>query len=182
MATPHLTLVTGGAWSGKTAFARHLWAPYPEVLHIGTALRSDPLLDAHISALVALRPKSWTHIHEPMNVVDALQFSETQGHPVMIDSASQMISNIGVKSLSKYTPEQMFDHLNNATELLTDAIEKHAQKTPVLVVTAETGWSPAPEQPILWAIRRATGLMNQRLAAMSQSVYVVCCGIEKKIK
>ena len=183
-ATSHsnLTMITGGAWSGKSAWATGQWSAYNDVIHIGTGLRTDPRLDSHIQTLIDARPKSWTHIEEPFHVGETLYQYKDRGIPILIDSASQMITNIAVQSSSKYAPDQLFDHLTASAEVLLDTIASAARVNKILLVTAETGWSPAPESPMQWAVRRAIGVMNQHLATMAGSVFVLCCGIEKKLK
>ena len=52
----------------------------------------------------------------------------------------------------------------------------------LIIVTNEVGDSIVPEHHISRVFRDIQGRINQRIAAMADQVYLVCCGIPVKIK
>ena len=54
--------------------------------------------------------------------------------------------------------------------------------SPVVFVTNETGWGIVPETPLGREYRDASGIMNQRVAAIAETVDLVVCGVAVNIK
>ena len=52
----------------------------------------------------------------------------------------------------------------------------------LVVITVETGFSIVPQDPMLQALRKILGIVNQRIANVSSDVYLSASGIQFKIK
>ena len=52
----------------------------------------------------------------------------------------------------------------------------------LVMVTNEVGYSIVPENHIARVFRDIQGRVNQKIAALSHEVYLVCCGIPVRIK
>ena len=52
----------------------------------------------------------------------------------------------------------------------------------LVLVTNEVGYSIVPDNHISRVFRDIQGRINQRIASLSDRVYLVCCGIPVKIK
>ena len=69
-----LTLILGGARSGKSRLAQRLAAPAARVSYVATAQAGDdPEMAARIEQHRAGRPPSWRTIEEPLALADAVQ-------------------------------------------------------------------------------------------------------------
>ena len=177
-----LTMITGPAWSGKTKFAQTLLPAPDEVLWIGTGSRQDPAFSQYIDQIAARRPPQWTTVEETLHLSALLHKTPHKKTPLVIDSVSQWLANVIATDCSKYSATQIFDHLQNETSTFIDVLKGQYSDRQVIVVTAEAGWSVAPESSTQATLRRALGSLNQELAAMASTVYLVCAGIGQTLK
>ena len=72
------------------------------------------------------------------------------------------------------------DGLKLAIDSLIEEVKRNDYN--LVIVTNEVGDSIVPEHHISRVFRDIQGRVNQRIAEMSDSVYLVCCGIPVKIK
>ena len=170
MALQKLTLVIGGAASGKTGFAEAL------VIHAGrarvylaTAEADDPIMRQRIDAHRASRGKSWTTVEEPLEIARALAEVDPE-HIVLLDCATLWLAN----HLRAGRPAGV------AAETLLGALAAAAAR--VLVVTEEIGQGPAPSDSEERAFRDASGALNQALAAEASLVVAVTAGLPQVLK
>jgi adenosyl cobinamide kinase/adenosyl cobinamide phosphate guanylyltransferase len=90
---PKLTLVLGGARSGKSRYAESLIATLPPPwLYVATAEAGDEEMKARISAHRARRSPDWRTIEAPRHLVAALQKAGTM--PVLVDCVTLWLSNL----------------------------------------------------------------------------------------
>jgi len=52
----------------------------------------------------------------------------------------------------------------------------------VVAISNEVGWSIVPENVLARRFRDLSGLMNQKIAAIADSVILMVCGIPTKVK
>src|SRR5947207_3369596 len=90
-----LTLILGGARSGKSRLAQRLAARAERVCYIATAVRSD---DAEMTARIekhrADRPASWMAIEEPLALANAIERAAQQADCVLVDCLTIWLSNL----------------------------------------------------------------------------------------
>lgn len=168
--TPHpsLTLVLGGAASGKSRFAETLVEKTSESrLYIATAEAADAEMQAKITAHRARRGAGWTTAEAPLHLRDAL--SQARG-AVLIDCATMWLSN-----------QMLAGHdIARETETLLDDLA--ACPVPVVIVSNELGLSIVPENALARRFRQAQGEVNQRLAAQADLVVFVAAGLPMVMK
>ena len=101
---PPVTLVLGGARSGKSTYAEKLVtgtlfgaSPRPAV-YIATAEAGDVEMATRIMAHRARRGAGWTTIEEPLKLAEALEGAqarvESRGQPVLVDCLTLWLSNL----------------------------------------------------------------------------------------
>src|SRR5882672_5120072 len=97
---PPVTLVLGGARSGKSTYAEKLVsgtlfgaAPRPAV-YIATAQAGDVEMATRIMAHRARRGSGWTTIEEPLKLGEALQSAAAHGRPVLVDCLTLWLANL----------------------------------------------------------------------------------------
>ncbi len=167
---PQLTLVTGGAACGKSAFAEALAeAQHPVRLYIATAQAHDGEMKAKIAAHRTRRGAGWETIEAPLDLAPALG-RVAPGRVVLVDCATMWLSN---------RAERRHD-VGPAFEDLLEALRNCA--APVIMVTNELGQGVVPNNAMARAFRQTHGEMNQHLAAEAGLVVAVMAGLPLVLK
>ncbi|WP_354544109.1 bifunctional adenosylcobinamide kinase/adenosylcobinamide-phosphate guanylyltransferase [Roseovarius sp. MBR-78] len=165
-----LTLVLGGAASGKSAFAEGLvrrtgLAP----VYLATARAHDDEMRAKLRQHRARRDAAWRTVEAPRDLGPALG-SVTAGEVVLLDCATMWLSNHMLAG----------SDLAGTEAALMAALDACA--APVVVVSNEVGLSVVPENALARAFQRAQGELNQRLAARAGLVVNVIAGLPQVLK
>jgi adenosyl cobinamide kinase/adenosyl cobinamide phosphate guanylyltransferase len=166
---PRVTLVIGGARSGKSRHAERLISAHPPPwTYIATAEAWDDEMRARIAAHRSRRGDSWITREDPIELATAL--SEAEGAPVLVDCLTLWLSNL---LLGEYD-------IGIATRSLEKAL--FARATPTVIVTNEVGQGIVPDNALARAFRDAAGVLNQRIAALSGRVILMVAGIPMTVK
>ena len=173
---PPVTLVLGGARSGKSTHAEKLAAgtllggnPRPAV-YIATAEAGDVEMAARIMAHRARRGAAWTTVEEPLKLADALQAAAAHGQPVLIDCLTLWLSNL----------MHVGADLDEATDGLLLALDGYG--APAVFVSNEVGLGLVPETPLGRAFRDAQGRLNMRMAERADRVILMAAGLPLVMK
>jgi adenosylcobinamide kinase/adenosylcobinamide-phosphate guanylyltransferase len=177
-----IVLVTGGARSGKSKFAESLYKDKEDVVYIATAKVYDEEMSDRVKLHQKSRPEIWRTYEGNYNLKEAVEMEKNY----LLDCITVLTSNI-MFDISKDT--ERIDHemqslieekvLEEIKLLIDEANRKNYNLT---IVTNEIGDSIVPEHHISRVFRDIQGRVNQRIAMLSDSVYLVCCGIPVKIK
>ena len=174
-----LTLILGGARSGKSAFAERLARTWGDsVLYVATAVAGDAEMANRIAAHQRDRPSGWRTLEATTGVGFALQPHLNRADCVLIDSITLLVSNVLLASEDRdgnAEEGRALDVVSAEIESLVAAVE--ATPKPVIVVSDEVGLGLVPTNPLGRHFRDALGLANQRLAEAASSVYWVMAGI-----
>ncbi len=164
-----ITLVTGGARSGKSALAERLTKRSGErFFYIATAEAHDNEMRARIDAHKARRGEEWTTVSAPIDLSDALYSSDTA--PRLVDCLTLWLSNVMLAD----------EDVASATRALLTALG--AQSNPVVLVTNEVGAGIVPENALARRYRDAAGWLNQEVAALAHEVFLSVAGCPLRIK
>lgn len=167
---PRLTLVLGGAASGKSAFAEGLVARASESrLYLATAEAHDAEMRAKLDRHRARRGPEWRTIEAPRDPGAALGTARAQ-EVVLLDCATMWLSNHLLSD----------SDLAQAEAALFDALTRC--DAPVVVVSNEVGLSVVPENALARRFQTAQGALNQRLAARADLVVNVIAGLPQALK
>ena len=183
-----LTILLGGARSGKSRYAEELAAGFGEhVLYVATAQAGDEEMEARIAAHRRARPSTWRTIEAPTGVGAAvrerLQVSEAD--VVLLDCLTLLVSNAILSGVTEDTLDDVDESKARdrvAAELdgLLDAYR--ASNLPWIIVTNEVGWGLVPPYPLGRVYRDLLGWANQRLAAEANRVYLMVAGLAVDVK
>lgn len=167
---PNLTLVLGGAASGKSAFAEELVAGTGRGrIYLATAQARDDEMQAKVARHRERRGPGWRSIEAPLDVGRALA-AIGGDQAVLLDCATMWLSNhIGAGS-----------DLAEAEAGLMAGLALCA--APVVVVSNEVGLSVVPENALARQFREAQGRLNQTLAAKAGLVVQVVAGLPQVLK
>jgi adenosylcobinamide kinase / adenosylcobinamide-phosphate guanylyltransferase len=167
---PALTLVIGGARSGKSGFAERLIVGSGRPRrYIATAEAWDDEMRDRIARHRRDRTGNWTTVEAPLTLAAALADAALD-EAVLIDCATLWLTN-----------HLLADHdLAAETDRLVTATARCP--APVVIVSNETGWGIVPENPLARRFRDEQGRLNQRLAAEAQLVVTVIAGLPMVLK
>ncbi len=188
----HLTLVLGGARSGKSSFAQRLAAQAGErVLYVATAEARDEEMQTRIAAHQRARPTGWRTLEAPLNVGLAVRaaMAEKPVDVVLLDCLTLLVSNRTLEGLSESPSEEDLDKVDQtaaqarvATELDDLLGTVQSGEAPWIVVSNEVGLGLVPPYPLGRISRDLLGWANQRLAAAADRVYLMVAGLPVEIK
>jgi adenosylcobinamide kinase/adenosylcobinamide-phosphate guanylyltransferase len=167
---PRLSLVVGGARSGKSALAERLVTETGRPRrYIATAQAWDDEMAARIAAHRDDRGAGWVTVEAPLDLPAAL--ATAGGHEaVLLDCATLWLTN-----------HMLADHdIGSETDALCAALA--SCPAPVVVVSNEVGWGIVPDNALARAFRDAQGRLNQRLAAEAGLVMGVMAGLPVMLK
>lgn len=169
---PRLTMVLGGAASGKSAFAEKtaLLAGSNEKCYIATAQAFDDEMHTKIARHKSTRAADgWTTLEQPLEVAALLPTIPAE-QVALLDCATLWLTN----------------HLLAGSDLArvsTDLIAALARcPAPVVVVTNEVGQGIVPEHAMSRQFREAQGVLNQMIAREAQLVVQVIAGLPQVLK
>jgi adenosylcobinamide kinase/adenosylcobinamide-phosphate guanylyltransferase len=168
---PAVTLVLGGARSGKSRYAEGLVESRPGAcIYLATAEAGDAEMAARIAAHRARRGARWTTREAPLDLVSALQAASQAERAVLVDCLTLWLSNLMAAGR---------DVAAERERLL--AAVAHLPG-PVVFVTNEVGLGIVPTNGLARAFRDHAGQLNQAVAAAAQSVVFVAAGLPMTLK
>lgn len=167
---PGLTLVIGGAASGKTAYAEDLVKRTGRgMIYLATAEAHDDEMRAKINRHRDLRGQGWQTIEEPLDLGRTLAGISGE-NTVMVDCVTMWLSN---QMMAERDPSEAEAELMAGLALCS---------APVVLVTNEVGHSVVPENALARRFREAQGRVNQKLAARAGLVVHVIAGLPQPLK
>ena len=174
---PPVTLVLGGARSGKSVFAEDLieahraHAGSDQAIYLATAEPRDAEMRARIEAHQARRGVGWRTLEVPVALTQSLAADD--GGPVLVDCLTLWLTNL---LLDARTLEQEIDAL---VEVLSARGPGHA---PLVLVSNEVGLGIIPDNALARAFRDAAGHMHQAVAEVAQQVVFTAAGLPMVLK
>jgi adenosylcobinamide kinase/adenosylcobinamide-phosphate guanylyltransferase len=166
---PHLTLVIGGARSGKSRHAEQLIAALPPPwIYIATGQAFDGEMRERIAEHQSRRSGDWRTVEAPVELPAAL--ADATGTPVLVDCLTLWLTNL-----------MLGDHdLPAALSALDSALARRT--APTILVSNEVGMGIVPETPLGRRFRDEAGRLNQRVAAQAGRVLFMVAGIPMTVK
>lgn len=173
-----LTLVLGGARSGKSRYAQSLVGDR-QAVYIATARRDDRDRDmrARIARHQADRPASWVTIEEPEAVPDAARGARPPDAPVIVECVTLWLSNLLVREAKTPARRQQDILLDDVRRLAAVAARRE-----LIVVSNEVGGGIHPPTRLGRRFRDLQGWANQILAAAADRVVLVVAGLPIALK
>lgn len=171
---PKLTLVIGGAASGKSLWAENLVAKGAAArVYLATFQPDLASQDTEMAEKLRLhrarRGTGWRTEEASADLVPALMGTR-KGEAVLLDCATMWLGSLAATGAD----------LRLAGPRMLAALAQCA--APVVVVTNELGMSIVPESPDARAFRQAQGVLNQSLAAHADLVVTVIAGLPLVLK
>ena len=177
MQEPHrdsVTLVLGGVRSGKSRFALGLASRAGRVTFIATARASDDEMLRKIERHRRERPAHWRTREEPLKLDEAIAESESASELILIDCLTLFAANL----LEVHGEDQ--DAIWSSIDALCFALRETSQH--IVLVSNEVGSGIVPSYAAGRQFRDLLGEMNQRVAAVADSVVLMVAGLPIWIK
>jgi adenosylcobinamide kinase / adenosylcobinamide-phosphate guanylyltransferase len=175
-----LTLVLGGARSGKSTFAEKLAAEQGgSVLYVATAIAFDEEMSVRIARHRAERPSHWQTLEAPTQTGLAISHAPSTDL-VLLDCLTVLANNIIAPLPEPIDAAAAESALNAEIDALLGAYE--ASDAEWVVVSNEVGLGIVPAYPLGRVYRDALGRANQRLAAQADHVLFMVSGLPLTVK
>ncbi|MFT3972778.1 MAG: bifunctional adenosylcobinamide kinase/adenosylcobinamide-phosphate guanylyltransferase [Amaricoccus sp.] len=167
---PSLTLVLGGARSGKSRLAESLVTATPAPWrYLATAQAFDDEMVERIAVHRAGRAAGWETDEVPLALAEALS-ALPPGCPVLVDCLTLWLSNV---LLAGHDPEAECGRL-------ADVLARPCGLW--VVVANEVGLGIVPDNALARRFRDHAGWLNQRIAATADRVILTAAGLPLRLK
>ena len=173
-----LTLILGGARSGKSRFAQRLAARSERVCYIATLSPGD---DAEMQERVARhqadRPASWRTVEAPLALADAVELAGRDADAVLVDCLTLWLSNLCWEHRAS-EPARLEERLQAEVRRIADA----SRSRHIILVSNEVGSGTVPESPVARGFRDLQGFLNQWVAEAADEAILVVAGLPLSLK
>ena len=168
-----MTLILGGARSGKSTYALTLAEKYKKVAFIATSLGLDREMRQRIKLHKESRPKHWTTFEEHKDLSKILIGINGKFDCVIIDCMTLLVSNL---ILSGFTQEMILENINRFLSTCSKS------KANLIIVSNEVGLGLVPTNKLGRNFRDVAGRINQITAKHANKVYFMVAGLPLEIK
>ncbi|RUT28416.1 bifunctional adenosylcobinamide kinase/adenosylcobinamide-phosphate guanylyltransferase [Paenibacillus zeisoli] len=177
-------LITGGARSGKSAFAERWCMKHaPSAVYIATAQVYDEEMRERVALHRRQRSEAdyaWTTLEEPLRLTELLKelVDSHQAAPmVLVDCLTLWLSNV---LLGAGEGSDSTEVVEREIERLVEAVKTYSGQ--LVLVTNEVGSGIVPEYPLGRQYRDLAGRLNRKMAEISGQVFLVTAGIPVELK
>lgn len=168
---PPVTLVLGGARSGKSRYAESLIDRHPgRRTYLATAEVLDDEMAARVQTHRDRRDADWKTVEEPLDLAGALKAETEQGAAVLVDCLTLWLGNLLGQDRN----------IDAEIDGLLAALGQFGG--PVVFVSNEVGQGIVPDNALARRFRDLAGILHQRLAEKADRVVFVTAGIPQVLK
>lgn len=191
-----LTFVLGGAKSGKSKFAEHLYSRKERICYIATGVVKNPdgEMQLRIQRHQARRSNKWITREQYQHVDELINNSQQDGY--LLDDAIMLVTNLFYDLvLAKTSLEKIDDYLESASSqeiaIVREKILSNWKKIlaavrvnnqSMVIVSDEVGLGVVPATKQTRILRDLYGEVNQLIAKEADNVYFIISGIAQKLK
>lgn len=166
-----VTLVLGGARSGKSTYAEGLVENCGlKPVYLATGRASDGEMRERIATHRQRRGDVWQTIEEPFDLTGVLEDLPEGGQAVLVDCLTLWLSNL------------MLDERDIDGEIRRFCDSLSAYKGTIVLVSNEVGLGIVPENDMARAFRDHAGRLHQHIASLADTVWFVAAGLPLKMK
>ena len=168
-ASAPISLILGGARSGKSAYAEKLIRSMPPPwIYCATAQALDDEMRDRIADHRARRAEGWITLETPLDLADAIAAAT---HPMLIDCLTLWLTNVMLVAGRDVSAE--------SAKLLAAA---EVSKVPIVFVSNEVGLGIVPDNPLAREFRDHAGRLNQEIAKIANRVVFMAAGLPMVLK
>ncbi len=168
---PRLSLVLGGARSGKSRFAEGLITSQPAPwVYVATGEARDAEMTERIRHHAARRGPGWVTREVPLALADLIREHAADPHPMLVDCLTLWLSNV---MLAGRDVEADRSQLLEALAIAAG---------PIVLVSNEVGLGIVPDNALARAFRDEQGRLNAAVAAQADTVVLMAAGLPLTLK
>lgn len=173
-----ITLILGGARSGKSALACQLAAQSElAVTYVATATARDAEMATRIQRHQQERPAHWRLVEAPVALAQTIAVHAGNDQCLIVDCLTLWLTNLLHDANGQPQPDS---RLNEHFEALEQALEQ-ADGT-IFLVSNEVGLGIIPLGELTRRFVDEAGRLNQRLARLADHVFFVAAGLPLPLK
>ncbi len=170
-----LIFITGGARSGKSAFAQRRAEDHPgSLLYVATAAAGDEEMAARIARHQKARGDRWATLEEPLALAERLPGAAAGKGAVLVDCLTLWLTNLFFSH--REDPAPVLAAVRSLTDILPGL------SAPVYLVNNELGCGIVPENAMARNFRDLAGEASQLLAASAAEAWLVVAGLPVRLK
>tara|TARA_B100000029_G_C17397007_1_gene895584 strand:+ start:433 stop:951 length:519 start_codon:yes stop_codon:yes gene_type:complete len=167
-----ITLILGGARSGKSRFAEKLATETNLcVVYVATATPSDNEMSLRINNHRKKRSKTWTTVEEPLAIARVIK-NHCHNKCIIVDCLTLWITNLLL--------EPNDDRLSKEKKELMYCLNK--TKSDILLVSNETNSGVIPIDPLSRRFCDEIGFLHQEIADIADNVILMVAGLPHTLK
>jgi adenosylcobinamide kinase/adenosylcobinamide-phosphate guanylyltransferase len=164
-----VSLVLGGARSGKSRFAEGLLAGHEgQRIYLATAEAGDAEMQARIEDHRRRRGEGWRTMEAPLDIVPVIAGAGEMA--LLLDCLTLWLANLMAADRD----------IAEATEELGHVLSR--ARAPVVLVSNEVGLGIVPDNALARAFRDEAGRLNQAMAALADRVFFLAAGLPLTLK
>lgn len=173
---PRVTLILGGARSGKSRHAERMIESalggelYDGATYLATAEARDDEMTARIAEHRARRGNAWRTVEEPLDLVGALTANIDPARPILVDCLTLWLGNLMGAGRD----------IDAETTALAARLQDFGG--PILLVSNEVGLGIVPDNELARRFRDHAGRLNQAVADIADHVLFVAAGLPLTLK
>jgi adenosylcobinamide kinase / adenosylcobinamide-phosphate guanylyltransferase len=176
-----ITLILGGARSGKSTHALHLAEETgKQVTFLATAQALDEEMSARIQKHRAERPVHWETVEMPVGIASCARQIQTQ--VVILDCITLLVTNLMMQYVKEDLVEEGPYMLAVQKEINELAAMLRERNRDWLIVSNEVGLGLVPPYQMGRVYRDALGWANQQLARIADKVIFMVSGIPMVVR
>jgi adenosylcobinamide kinase/adenosylcobinamide-phosphate guanylyltransferase len=164
-----MILITGGCRSGKSRFALdYANQHFSKKIYLATCEALDEEMAQRIEHHKKMRSPEWQTIEEPIEIVNKIMRYGDETDVILLDCITLWLSNLLMRR--KDDPEIMEE-----ISRFIDTIKK--KQTSLILVSNEVGLGIVPVDPLGRRFRDLSGMANQKIAEVVNTVILMVSGI-----
>lgn len=181
-----VTLIIGGARSGKSSFAeQYCLKESNKPAYIATAQIYDSEMASRVKKHQERRTDIWANYEEPYDVSSLLKKIISAHDIILIDCLTLYITNLMLKDF-KDEDDNQESFMESKEKIITEEVLKIINMIPkdkeLVIVSNEVGMGIVPENFLSRIFRDMSGRMNQIIGEKCDQVIITVAGIPIKIK
>lgn len=171
-----ITLVLGGARSGKSRFAEAAadqWLsdnPGCDRVYVATAQIFDEEMRERVAKHKHQRGDNWRTIEEPMALADTLSHEAHPNRFILVDCLTLWLSN------------QLLAESDTDDAVATLCKTLASLEGNIMIVSNEVGLGIVPDNPLARRFRDIAGFANQEVAKVADKVVFIAAGLPLILK
>lgn len=170
---PNVTLILGGARSGKSSFAQSIAEQqWKSPLYLATAEVLDREMEERIHLHKTKRGSRWACLEEPVHLAQAIAKPHPGRDGILVDCLTLWLSNVLLKEGSAAVATRKAELLKTLT----------APPMDIVLVSNEVGMGIVPDTELGREFRDLQGWLNQDVATVADTVVFVAAGLPLILK